>query len=134
RLDAFIRPPWLNYVTAQLHASPDRVFALDAKLFPNTASAFGLQDIRSLNAVYPDRYVTYVKQFIQPAFEDRFLGGPPFGSEPRRGETDGNPMFDLTGVRYIVAAGQQPGDLLVRDYFAAHPPTDAVRSASFELS
>src|SRR5207302_6670755 len=34
RLDAFIRPPWLNYVTAQLHASPDRVFALDAKLFP----------------------------------------------------------------------------------------------------
>lgn len=134
RLDAFIRPPWLNYVTAQLHASPDRVFALDAKLFPNTASAFGLQDIRSLNAVYPDRYVTYVKQFIQPVFEDRFLGGPPFGSEPRRGETDGNPMFDLTGVRYIVAAGQQPGDLLVRDYFAAHPPTDAVRSASFELS
>lgn len=134
RLDAFVRPPWLNYLTTQLRASPDRVFAVDAKLFPNTASAYGLNDIRSLNALYPDRYVTYIKHFVQPVFEDRFLGGPPFGSEPRRGETDGNPMFDLTGVRYIVAAGQQPGDMVVRDYFAAHPPTDAVRLASFELS
>jgi hypothetical protein len=103
-----------------------RVLGIDAELFPNTASAYGLADIRSLNALYPERYVSYIKTFIQPDFVDRYIGGPPFG-EARRGETDNNPMFDLTGVRYIVAAGQEPGDLIVRDYFVANPPNDRVQ-------
>ena len=134
RIDAFVRPAWLQYIGTHLKDTHERVMGIDAKLFPNTASAYGLQDIRSLTALYPTRYVTYIKQFIQPEFEDRFIGGPPFGSESRRGETDNNPMFDLTGVRYIVAAGQQPGDLIARDFFAANPPSDSVRPAAFNIA
>lgn len=134
RIDAFVRPAWLQYISAPLKDTHERVMGIDAKLFPNTASAYGLQDIRSLNALYPTRYVTYIKEFIQPEFEDRFIGGPPFGSESRRGETDNNPMFDLTGVRYIVAAGQQPGDLIARDFFAANPPSESVRPAGFNIA
>lgn len=134
RIDAFVRPAWLQYISANVQDTHERVFGIDAKLFPNSASAYGLQDIRSLTALYPTRYVNYIKRFIQPQFEDRFLGGPPFGSESRRGETDNNPMFDLTGVRYIVAAGQQPGDSVARDFFAINPPSDSVLPGSLDLS
>lgn len=133
RVDGFVRPGWLQYIAARVGDSRDRVFGIDAMLFPNTASAYGLADIRSLNALYPQRYVTYIKTFIQPDFVDRFIGGPPFG-EARRGETDNNPMFDLTGVRYIVAAGQEPGDLVIRDFFAASPPSETVRPSKINLN
>lgn len=134
RVDAFVRPTWLEYVVAQTRETQARVYGLDAKLFPNTASAFGLQDIRSLNALYPERYVAYVKRFIQPGFVDRFIGGPPFGSETTRGETDNNPMFDLTGVRYIVTGGQEPGDALVRSVLTSRPQTDDIFTAALDVS
>ena len=43
-----------------------RVFGLDGKLYPNTAGALGLQDIRALDALYVERYLRYVRTFIAP--------------------------------------------------------------------
>jgi hypothetical protein len=129
RRDPYVRPTWLAHMIADAVPSDARVFATDAKLFPNTAGAYGLQDIRSLDALYPDRYVSYIRSFIQPDFTDRFVGGPFASKEKARGETDDNPMFDLTGVRYVVAAVQQPGDHIVREAFGRTPPSDSVRLA-----
>ena len=47
---------------------------IDGKLYPNTAGALGLQDIRVLDALYVERYWRYVQTFIQPEVFDRFTG------------------------------------------------------------
>lgn len=142
RVDPYVKPEWLRYVVQRTGPSQERVYATDAKLFPNTAGAYGLQDIRSLEALYPERYVNFIRHFIQPEFVDRFVGGPFASRERSRGETDWNPMFDLTGVRYVIAGGQQPGDSIVRQYFESeslhryirpHPDDDGIRLSAFDI-
>jgi hypothetical protein len=84
--------------TAQDAEPHSRVFAIDAKLYPNTAGALGLQDIRVLDALYVERYWRYVRTFIQPDAYDRFTGSD--ASLPR---FQGNPMFDALGVRAVLS-------------------------------
>ena len=72
---SFRRSRWMTYVRTALGTGPhSRVFGLDAKLYPNTAGALGLQDIRALDALYVERYRRYVKTFIAPRVFDRFTG------------------------------------------------------------
>ena len=74
------------------------MFGIDAKLYPNTAGALGLQDIRALDALYVERYLRYVQTFIQPDVFDRFTGdeaSPPLFQD--------NPMFDALGVRAVLS-------------------------------
>lgn len=134
RIDPYIRPQWLQTVLAK--AGPgDRVYGADAKLFPNYAGAFGLQDIRMNDALYPKRFVSYVKQFIQPRFHDRFVGGPygqPF--EERPPELDDNPMFDVLGVRYVITGGLDPGDRIIKRLFETRPANAGVRPAMFDIN
>ncbi len=47
---------------------------LDTLLYPNTASAYGLYDVRMLDALYSDRYFRYLKAFVVPGMYDRFAG------------------------------------------------------------
>ena len=100
RFDPYLPPPWM----AHLEGRPGRVFGLDSLLYPNTAAAFSLQDLRSVDALQVDRYVTYIRTFIEPEFHNRFIGAP-YGSdrERTRAHIEDNPMFDVTGVRWIVA-------------------------------
>jgi hypothetical protein len=79
------------------------VFGLDGKLYPNTAGALGLQDVRAGDALYVERYWRYVRTFIQPNIIDRFTGtGFPSaeGADPRLRD---NPMFDALGVRVVLS-------------------------------
>jgi len=99
RADPFLPPAWMPLVrAAQGSDSNSRVFAIDGKLYPNTAGALGLQDIRALDALHVERYHRYVQTFIQPVVYDRFTGsdGPPARFE-------GNPMFDALGVRTVLS-------------------------------
>ncbi len=105
RADPFATPGWMALVkTAQGSAPYSRVFAVDAKLFPNTAGALGLQDIRALDALYVDRYWRYVRTFIEPAVYDRFTGGPPVEAGPARFQD--NPMFDALGVKAVLSQNE----------------------------
>ena len=135
RADMFIEPTWVHFLKKNLPADQGRVFATDAKLFPNTAGAFGLQDVRSLDALYPERYFTYIRTFIQPEVKSRFVGGP-FGQdeEQRPAAIFRNPMFDLTGVRYVVTAGADPGNPVINDFFATHAATATVRQSWFDIA
>jgi hypothetical protein len=103
RADPYRRPPWLAVVEAGTATQPySRVFGLDHILYPNTAGVFGLYDPRTLNALYVSRYVTYLKSFIFP-FVDRFTGEGFFPED-----VQGNSMFDLLGVRYVLTAATEP--------------------------
>ena len=98
RADPFVPPQWMTYVQDALEADPhSRVFGLDGKLYPNTAGALGLQDIRALDALYVERYRRYVKTFIAPRIFDRFTG-----TELPVMFRD-NPMFDALSVRAVLS-------------------------------
>lgn len=98
RADPYVAPTWMPYVRTALGKDPySRVFGLDAKLYPNTAGALGLQDIRVLDALYVERYVRYIRTFIAPKVFDRFTGTElPVAFRH-------NPMFDALSVRAILA-------------------------------
>jgi len=99
RADPYRTPGWMPLVrTAQEGEPHSRVFGIDGKLYPNTAGALGLQDIRVLDALYVERYLRYVQSFIQPAF-DRFTG-----DDEKPARFAGNPMFDTLGVRAVLSA------------------------------
>ena len=99
RVNPYHRPAWMALLTgSQVHPQA-RVFGLEAKLYPDTAGVFALQDIRSMNALYVKRYVTFIRQFVSPSFTDRFTGD---GVTPSQIES--NPAFDLLGVGYVLTA------------------------------
>jgi Bacterial membrane protein YfhO len=99
RADPFLTPGWMPLVREAQGDEPHaRVFGLDGKLYPNTAGALGLQDIRVLDAMYVERYHRFLQTFIAPEVFDRFTGEE---AAPRLAE---NPMFDALGVRAVLAA------------------------------
>ena len=108
RHDTFSEPPYVQFLQDQQSGDEwPRMFALDALLFPNSASAYDLHDIRDLDALYPERFIPYLRAFVSPEVTDRFVGGP-FASLEGAAQVAGNPLFDLTGVEYVVTG---PGGL-----------------------
>jgi hypothetical protein len=89
---------WIGALVAKTSADRSRVYSSDAFLFPGTATVYGLQDPRLLDALYVDRYWRYLKTFIARHLVDRFTG---IDSKAAAQIAD-NPMFDLLGVRYLV--------------------------------
>jgi small-conductance mechanosensitive channel len=72
--------PYIRFLQTSDHRN-FRVFGLDSVLFPNWASAFGIQDIRDLDAMYYKRYLPFVRNFIPASVVlyaqdtiDRFTG------------------------------------------------------------
>jgi hypothetical protein len=102
RAEPFRRPPWMDLVTKQ-QPSPkvDRVFGLDQELYPDTATALGLYDIRTVDPLTLKRWVDYLRAFVTPTYGDRFVGGP-YGSAEGYPLYLDNPMFDLFGVKYLL--------------------------------
>jgi hypothetical protein len=106
RANPYREPPWMHYLSGGPATDPQaRVFGLDSKLYANTAGVFGIQDIRSLDALYLRRYVAYVGTFVGPFF-DRFTG-----DGMKLGQIEVNPMFDLMGVRYVLTGSVSSGGL-----------------------
>jgi hypothetical protein len=101
RSDPFRPPPWLALLQPGLAQDPSgRVFGFDEVLYPDTAGVFGLSDVRTLDALFVRRYVTYLKSFVFP-FVDRFTGSLPDDT------AQSNPMFDLLGVRYVLSSTKE---------------------------
>ncbi|MCL4465928.1 MAG: YfhO family protein [Chloroflexi bacterium] len=103
RYDRFVATPYVAYLRSRQAEAPFRIFGVDGIMFPNTSSAFGLDDIRSLDALYIDRYLLYVQNFLSPGVTDRYVGWAPASTEKGTKLLD-NRWFDLTGVRYVLAA------------------------------
>lgn len=61
RFDPYIAPPFVKFLQQQ--DGLFRTYATDAVLWPNTNAAYKIQDIRSLNALQPMNYMTYLSLF-----------------------------------------------------------------------
>ena len=103
-------------------------------MFPDISGVYGLQDIRSIDAVYSHRYVSYIQNFIQPDFGTRFVGGAigqPEGG--RQADIAGNPMVNLLGARYVISGGTVPADPFVAQVFTDRVPDANVHVGTFDL-
>ena len=102
RLNPYQTPPWLGMVTSGMVSEPQaRIFGFDAKLYPDISGAFGIQDVRELDALLLNRYRSFIGTFVG-GFPDRFTGDLSTPSQ-----VEANPMFDLLGVRYVLAGSTQ---------------------------
>jgi hypothetical protein len=96
--------PYLSYLSGHMDTAQERVFGISGMLFPNWASAYGLPDVRSIEAVALRDYIPFVDAFItdSPATSDdqwdRFVA--------TRAIDMGSPLvrrwLALSSVRYIV--------------------------------
>jgi hypothetical protein len=77
-----------------------RVIGTNHLLAPNLSSAYGIDDIRSLSAVYPDRYIRFVKEFLDEWVIDRYTAywGPGGGMT----RFIDNPILDMANVKYLL--------------------------------
>jgi len=100
RADAYPSQQWIEFLQSKTQ-DHSRVFSTDGILFPNSPTAYGVLDIRAVDALYPERYWTYIKEFISPGICCWLTGiGAP-------SNVVSNPMFDLLGVRYLVSRESQ---------------------------
>lgn len=110
RYDPLVEPPFVRYLRDRQQAEgPFRVFATGGLLYPNFATAFHIDDIRMLDALYPDRYFEYVRAFLADNVVDRYTGG--YGSAEKPSRITWNKWLDAANVRFvIVPPGRNPRD------------------------
>ncbi len=88
-------PPYLSVLRAS--GEEFRVIGLDRELYPNTASTFGVDDIRYLDALHPLSYLDFARRFvISPEVRRRFTGVEPV--------IQFNRGMNFLNVQYVVAA------------------------------
>ncbi len=101
RGEPYRTPDWVKLVSDR--NPTDRVFGFDGILYPDTAGTQELQDVRTLDALSVNRYVMFIRNFVSRTFVDRFTGE---SMNPE--DIASNRMFDLLGVRYVLAATSRP--------------------------
>jgi hypothetical protein len=102
RYDPFTTPPYIEYLKNDTDTY--RVFSTNAILYPDTSSAYSIFDIRQLNALYENRYMSFIKRNVDPTIVDRFTG-----TETNLGYKNGR-FLDLIGVKYILSSSYFPKD------------------------
>jgi hypothetical protein len=100
-LDAYRGAPFVAYLQRETLKSRDRFIGQDSILYPDWAAAFGLFDVRDLDALYDQRYLPFVRAFLDPlqnnpALVDRF-------TSPEEVDTErGIRFLALSSVRFVV--------------------------------
>ena len=110
RADPYAGAPYIGFVRG-LDGDHSRIFARENLLYPNWSSAFGLADVRSLDAIYYDRYRRFMQNFllqrndgqIHGDLYDRFTGSEfayEFDTEAER------QFLALSSVKYLIAQSE----------------------------
>lgn len=116
RHDPLTEPPYVRFLRDR--PGVFRVVGVDHLLYPNTASAFDLDDVRGLTATSLSRYLAYVQAFVTTETGHRFTDLPSTSVAPGQPRSlAGNPMFDLLNVRYLVARADRPFPSGTEDQF-----------------
>ncbi|RTL37564.1 MAG: hypothetical protein EKK48_23020 [Candidatus Melainabacteria bacterium] len=120
--------PYVTWLKSNLNDS-ERVLGFDGVLFPNWSSAFQLRDIRNLDAMYPARYLNFIRNFLtehEPTeladfnLTNRFNGTEKL-ADPLFASADQfklDRLWYLSSIRYLLAT---------RDHFQGKP-TEIIQS------
>ena len=109
RYDAFTVPPFVDFLRGDRELY--RTFSVDNILFPNTNSAYGIDDIRSLDPLQVSRYRDVLRAEFNPSIYDRFDA-----SEVSR-DIVRSPLLNLLNVKYILANPELPAHGFTKDKF-----------------
>ena len=94
-VEPFAPPRFVQFLRAD--TAVFRVYGLEGALYPNTAAAYGLSDIRALDAMYPSGYLPLVRASLLPAARGEFVGG----SGP--GTLRHHALLDVMNVKYVLS-------------------------------
>jgi len=112
--------PYEAYLQRATAGDRWRVLGLDGLLYPEWSSAFGISDVRDLNAMYTRDYLPFVRAFLpnQPELLDRFSGT----GITRVDDVLMRRFLTLGSVRYLAALHSISGDTTLLDgYLQDHP-------------
>lgn len=109
RQDPYTTPPFVRFLESAASTYPPfRIFARSGILFPNTSTEYNIDDIRSLDALSPDRYIKYVATFLGVIPPGAYTGLASIDGGRTTPLTD-NKYLDLTNVRFVIMpAGSSP--------------------------
>lgn len=116
RYDAFAEAPYIRWLKDQ--SDRGRVFGINRALFPNTATAFQIDDLAIYEGLFVGRFVRFVRTLIDPS---RFSGSVTVGELRGRLPDYTSPFLDLLNLRYLIlpqgvpVAGLPPDIELVYD-------------------
>ncbi|MBI4403432.1 MAG: YfhO family protein [Deltaproteobacteria bacterium] len=99
RWDPFLPAPYIGFLKKE--SPPFRILGLDGVLYPPYSSAFGIDDIRWMNALWLPHYARYIRTFVCADTGDRMAGG-----EVSLQLTDANGRFsrylNLANIKYLL--------------------------------
>jgi hypothetical protein len=104
---AYNGAPYVEFLRKR-NTDHSRIFARESLLYPNWSAAFGLADVRALDAIYDRRYIDFIRNFLLPPGDtrrhgdlaDRFTGAEfsyDFSSELEQR------FLALSSIRYLVS-------------------------------
>ncbi|HOW60067.1 MAG TPA: YfhO family protein [Candidatus Omnitrophota bacterium] len=97
---AFPKTPYIEFLKKQTPRG--RAFGLERTFFPNTATAFGVDDLGIYEGLIPQRFVRYVNEFISPGrFRTEELPTLRIWLEDFA-----NPFLDLANLRFLIAPAE----------------------------
>lgn len=101
----YLGAPYIAFLRSKLDLTRSRVLG-SGVLFPNWAGAFGIDDPRSLNALYPAAYLTFVDAFLHSDDQsNRVNGYDRFVSvDPTTLQTElGRRWLQLSSIEYVLS-------------------------------
>ncbi|MBI4832837.1 MAG: YfhO family protein [Candidatus Lindowbacteria bacterium] len=94
RYEPFTKPPVIDFLRSD--REPFRIVSTERILFPDTSAAFGIDDIRVLQALHHRRYVEFVRRFLMPEMQNDFV------------EIDSarlaDPVINICNIKYLLSA------------------------------
>src|SRR3954469_9931658 len=110
RVDPYAGAPFIGLIRG-LNTDHSRIFAREEMVYPNWSSAFGLADVRNLDAIYYDRYRRFMQNFLLTRNESRFHGdlydrftGSEYGYEFNT-ETERR-FLALSSIKYLISGSE----------------------------
>jgi hypothetical protein len=131
-VNPFLGAPYISWLQ-QKDTKAFRVMARESFLHPNWAGVFGILDIRNLDALYPNKYLPFLRNFFpgitasaDEDLYDRFTGVGPYYSfaslKARR-------LLQLSSVRYLITKTPFTENSLIPQFLEMSGSTDVSTEA-----
>ncbi len=106
RGEIYKMPPFVKFIKQD--PEKFRIFSKEGYLFPNTSSAYNIDDIRVNEAMYIRRYMEFLKNLVSNKIYDRF-DGPEIDNIQKVGK-----YLNLLNVKYILATEDINSENLIK--------------------
>ena len=140
KADPYAGAPYIGFILGR-NTDHSRIFARENFLYPNWSSAFGLADVRSLDALHYYRYRLFIRNFLLPPGDtrihgdlaDRFTGG----EFPFEFATDTEKRYlALSSVKYLISDSDYGSPTKVTDEILNQHKGEVIRGfgpATFQI-